>query len=172
MGVHDHSAPQTPDLVEQQKQQVFTLKSAIAKLREESVPKGSRLQAFLIRECRRVVDGISKSSSADGSGSGRKLIGSGHRDPSPDAPQGANQFAYSKETLERRRKDSMPTSGFLKSGVKERYCDICEDRPGWEGLTRKNWFACGFCLAYNEKGVRPCYGQGTGKGRGRGHHRS
>ena len=59
---------QTPDLVEQQKQQdlnflgiqtnwaeqalsrqVFTLKSAIAKLREESVPKGSRLRAFLIR---------------------------------------------------------------------------------------------------------------------------
>ena len=119
MGVHDHSAPQTPDLVEQQKQQdlnflgiqtnwaeqalsrqVFTLKSAIAKLREESVPKGSRLQAFLIRECRRVVDGISKSSSADGSSSGRKLIGSGHRDPSPKVPQGANQVACSKETLE------------------------------------------------------------------------
>ena len=91
---------QTPDLVEQQKQQdlnflgiqtnwaeqalsrqVFTLKSAIAKLREESVPKGSRLRAFLIRECRRVSNGISESSSAHGSSSGRKLIGSGHRDP-------------------------------------------------------------------------------------------
>ena len=91
---------ETPDLVEQQKQQdlnflgiqtnwaeqalsrqVFTLKSAIAKLREECVPKGSRLRAFLIRECRRVSNGISESSSAHGSSSGRKLIGSGHRDP-------------------------------------------------------------------------------------------
>ena len=93
MGVHDHSAPQTPDLVEQQKQQdlnflgiqtnwaeqalsrqVFTLKSAIAKLREESVPEGSRLRAFLIRECKRVFDAMSKLSSAHGSSSGRKLM--------------------------------------------------------------------------------------------------
>ena len=86
--------------------QVLTLKSAIAKLHEERVPKGSRLRAFLIRECRRVFNLILESSSAHGSSSGRKLIGSGHRDPSPDAPQGANQFGCSKETLERRRKES------------------------------------------------------------------
>ena len=90
----------TPDSVKEQKQrdlnflgiqtnwaeqalsrQVCTLKGAIAKLREESVPEGSRLRAFLIRECRRVSNGISESSSAHGSSSGRKLIGSGHRDP-------------------------------------------------------------------------------------------
>ena len=92
--------------------QVLTLKSAIAKLHEERVPKGSRLRAFLFRECSRVAAAV------HGSSSGRKLIGSGHRDPSPDAPQGANQFGCSKETLERRRKESRPMSGFLKGGRK------------------------------------------------------
>ena len=103
----------TPDLVKQQKKQdlntlgmqanwadqalskqVLTLKSAIAKLHEERVPKGSRLRAFLIRECTRVSKSILESSSAHGSSSGRKLIGSDHRDSSPDAPQGANKFAH------------------------------------------------------------------------------
>ena len=170
MGVHDHSAPQTPDLVEQQKQQdlnflgiqtnwaeqalsrqVFTLKSAIAKLREESVPKGSRLRAFLIRECKRVCDAMSELPSAHGSSSGRKPIGSDHRDSSPDAPQDANRFACSRETLERRKTQSIRTSGFRSDGRLERQCHICKERTGWEGLTRNGWFACGYCLEGNEK---------------------
>ena len=176
----------TPDLVKQQKErdlnilgmqtnwadqalskQVRTLKSAIAKLHEERVPQGSRLRAFLVRECTRVSKSILESSSAHGSSSGHKLIGSGHRDPSPDAPQGANKFVYTKKTLEKRRQESTPTSGLLSSGLLERFCHICKQRSDYQGQTRKRWFACGYCLEGNEKGIRPFYGVGTGKGRGK-----
>ena len=47
-------------------------------------------------------------------------------------------------------------------------CHICKQRSDADGLTRKKWFACGYCLLSNEEGIRPFYGQGTGKGRGKG----
>ena len=47
-------------------------------------------------------------------------------------------------------------------------CHICRQRSDADGLTRKKWFACCYCLLSNEEGIRPFYGQGTGKGRGRG----
>ena len=47
-------------------------------------------------------------------------------------------------------------------------CHIGRLRSDADGLTLKQWFACCYCLLSNKEGIRPFYGQGTGKGRGKG----